>query len=67
VRLGYKVKVLALSLLWAATLISATAFALSPRDQDPRMADRSIRAFTNSSRKLMTIMIPEEKPIPIET
>jgi hypothetical protein len=45
VRLGYKVKVLALSILWAATLISATASALSPRDQDPRMALLFIAIF----------------------
>jgi hypothetical protein len=38
VRLGDKVEVLALSVLWAATLISATAFTLSLRDQDSRMA-----------------------------
>lgn len=43
--MGYKVKVLALSVLWAATLISATGFALSPRDQDPRMALLFIAIF----------------------
>lgn len=44
-KMGYKVKVLALSVLWTATLISATAFALSPRDQDPRMALLFIAIF----------------------
>lgn len=44
-RMGYKVKVLALSVLWAATLISAAAFALSPRDHDPQMALLFIAMF----------------------